>query len=209
MTIDPRSAAHWNTAYADGDTTRSWFQTHPTQSLKMLDAAGTTPGDSVIDAGGGASTLADALLHRGFHDITVLDLSQTGLRTAQHRLGTHAHRVQWIVADLLTWQPPRHYQVWHDRAVFHFLTTTEDRQRYLATMNAATTAHSIAVFGCFAPDGPRQCSGLATARYNAHDLAGILHADWTPVTDDHELHETPTAATQPMTWAVFRRRPNA
>jgi SAM-dependent methyltransferase len=200
------SAEHWNDVYSSGATTRSWFQVVPAFSLMMLDAAGTSDRDSVIDLGGGATTLTDALLDQGYADVTVLDISATALELAQERLGPQASRVKWVVADVLTWRPERHYQVWHDRAVFHFLTTHDARQRYVDAMNAATGTRSVAVFGCFAPDGPSSCSGLPTARYDTHALAAVLGADWTPVASDREEHITPTYAVQPFTWAAFRRQ---
>jgi trans-aconitate methyltransferase len=119
----------------------------------MLDAAGVTPSASVIDAGGGASTLADALLERGFADVTVLDVSSAGLKAARERLGPAAERVRWVVADLLDWRAERTYQVWHDRAVLHFLTAENDRRHYLDALHAATAANAVAVFGTFARTG--------------------------------------------------------
>lgn len=171
----------------------------------MLQLAGVSPADSVIDAGGGASTLVDALMERGFDDVTVLDISATGIQAAQRRLGPSAARVQWIVADLRDWRPSRTYQVWHDRAVLHFLTADADRQSYLDTLTASTAAGAAAIFATFAPDGPRQCSGLPVARYSAHDLAALLGDRWTSVADDREEHVTPAGAVQPFVWAVFRR----
>jgi trans-aconitate methyltransferase len=199
------AAHHWDRAYGEGERTRSWFESAPVGSLRMLQLAGVSPADSVIDAGGGASTLVDALLERGFDDVTVLDISATGIQAAQRRLGPSAGRVQWIVADLRDWRPSRTYQVWHDRAVLHFLTADADRQSYLDTLTASTAAGAAAIFATFAPDGPRQCSGLPVARYSAHDLAALLGDRWTSVVDDREEHVTPAGAVQPFVWAVFRR----
>jgi trans-aconitate methyltransferase len=199
------AAHHWDRAYGEGERTRSWFESAPVGSLRMLQLAGVSPADSVIDAGGGASTLVDALLERGFDDVTVLDISATGIQAAQRRLGPSAGRVQWIVADLRDWRPSRTYQVWHDRAVLHFLTADADRQSYLDTLTASTAAGAAAIFAAFAPDGPRQCSGLPVARYSAHDLAALLGDRWTSVVDDREEHVTPAGAVQPFVWAVFRR----
>jgi len=146
MTSEAASSAHWDRIYARGDTTRSWYQAEPVASLAMLDAAGVSPHDSVIDVGGGASTLVDELLRRGFADVSVLDISPAGLALARRRLGADAARVRWLVQDVLAWRPPRRYQVWHDRAVFHFLTTDDARRRYLRALHAATGAHALAVF---------------------------------------------------------------
>ena len=198
--------AHWDEAYAQGEATCSWFQQQPGMSLRMLDAAGVLAADSVIDVGGGASALAGALFGRGFGDITVLDVSAAGIWAAQQRLGAQAGQVQWLIADLLTWPASRRYRVWHDRAVFHFLTTAQDRRRYLWALDAATGPGAVAVFGCFAPDGPRQCSGLPVARYSAPDLAGQLGDQWTLIRQDREEHLTPTGVIQPFTWAALRKQ---
>jgi trans-aconitate methyltransferase len=198
-------AQHWDAAYAHGDTTRSWYQAEPMMSLRMLDAAGITPAAAVIDIGGGASTLADALLERGFLDVSVLDISAIALAQAQRRLGAAATRIDWIHADLFTWQPPHLYRAWHDRAVFHFLTTSRDRRQYLARLTEATSPGSVAVFGCFAPDGPEYCSGLPVARYSADDLADLLGDRWRPINHDRQVHVTPAGVTQPFTWGAFNR----
>ena len=197
---------HWDRAYAQGERTRSWFEQHPTASLRMLDAAGITPGDSLIDIGGGASPLVDALLSRGHQDLTVLDISATALRFAQQRLGEAKRGVVWIATDLLGWSPPRTYAVWHDRALFHFVTAELDKHRYLTTLQSATRTGSAAIFGCFAPDGPESCSGLAVTRHSAEDLAAALGEDWSLVATEREHHHTPAGGTQPFTWTAFLRR---
>jgi trans-aconitate methyltransferase len=199
------TAAHWDDAYAVGQTTRSWFQRQPVRSLAMLDAAGITPADSVLDVGGGVSPLAGALLDRGFRDVTVLDISATAVRLAWQRLGTRAAQVTWVVADLLSWQPERRYQVWHDRAVLHFMTTAADQQAYRRALDAATGPGAVAVIGCFAPDGPDHCSGLPVTRYGAAGLAAGLGGGWTLIARDHEEHVTPDQAIQPFTWAALRK----
>jgi hypothetical protein len=206
MERHPDLAAHWDGAYALGERSRSWFQPHPGLSLQMLDAAGVPAGDSLIDVGGGASPLAGALLGRGFRDVTVLDISATGMQYAQWRLGEKASQVRWIVADVLAWQPERRYQAWHDRAVFHFLTSSKTREQYQHTLRTATAAGAVAVFGCFAPGGPQYCSGLPVCRYAPDDLARELGSNWTLVAQAREDHPTPDAVIQPFTWAAFRRQ---
>jgi trans-aconitate methyltransferase len=201
------TASHWDDAYAAGETTRSWFQEYPGVSLTMFDLAGITPGASVIDVGGGASPLAGALLERGFRDVTVLDVSAAGMAYARERLGARAEQVRWLAADVRAWRPQRRYRVWHDRAVFHFLISAQDRQRYVRTLDSATEPGSVAVFGLFAPDGPQQCSGLPVARYSTADLADQLSDQWTLVSQDREEHRTPAGAIQPFTWAALRKRP--
>jgi len=203
--VDSGTAAHWDRAYGQGEDSRSWYQDRPVESLRMLDAAGVRPEHGVLDVGGGAARLVDALLHRGYADLSVLDVSATGLGYARARLGAAADRVRWLVADVREWRPDRRFHAWHDRAVFHFLTTADDRGRYLATLREATAPGSVAVFGCFAPDGPPSCSGLPVARYDPAGLADTLGPGWHLVTAEREEHTTPAARIQPFTWAAFRR----
>ncbi len=171
----------------------------------MFDTADVATDDSVIDIGGGASVLVDILVARRFGDITVLDISSVALDTAKARLGADAGQLSWLVTDLLAWRPVRAYAVWHDRAVFHFLTTCDSRERYKQTLRAATQAGAVAVFGCFALDGPESCSGLPVVRYDAAGLAEEFGAEWTLIAQEREEHRTPGDGIQPFTWVSFRR----
>jgi trans-aconitate methyltransferase len=206
MADQAQAVAHWDATYAHGDDTLSWFQTHPDMSLRMLGAAGVSAADAIIDVGGGASPLTMALLDLGFLDLTVLDVSAAGMQHARDRLGARADRVRWLTADVLHWQPPRHYKVWHDRAVHHFLTVEEHQIQYVHTLDAATTTGAIAVFGCFAPDGPQYCSGLPVARYSPAELARQIGAKWRLISQDREEHTTPAGTKQPFTWIALRRQ---
>jgi hypothetical protein len=206
MADQAEAAAHWDAAYAQGDDARSWFEKHPDMSLRMLDSAGVSAADALIDVGGGASPLTGALLDRGFRDLTVLDISAAGMRHARDRLGSRADQVHWLTADVLSWHPQRHYQAWHDRAVYHFLTIDEHRQQYLRTLDTATAPGAIAVCGCFAPDGPRRCSGLPVARYGPAQLARQIGAKWLLIGQDREEHITPAGSIQPFTWVALRRQ---
>jgi hypothetical protein len=201
-TLDP--AGHWDKVHAHGPSTRSWFQDRPLASLRMLDGAGVSAHDSLIDVGGGPSSLVDVLLDRGWMDLTVLDVSAAGLRTAQDRLGAAADRVQWLPTDLLTWEPHRRYAAWHDRALLHFFATSTDQDRYRDMLQAATTKGSVAVFGAFALDGPPSCSGLPVRRYSVEDLAAFVGQHWLLLAWEREEHHTPTGIIQPFTWASFR-----
>ncbi len=205
MAAEPGWAARWDEAYAQGDTTCSWFQVAPEMSLRMLDAAGVAPADSVIDVGGGASTLAGALIERGFGDVTVLDISAAAIEHARRRLGPRAGQVHWLAADIRSWRPARRYAAWHDRAVFHFLTAEPDRQDYRRALAAGTAPGAVAVVGCFAPDSPQQCSGLPVARYGPADFAAELGPGWELVAQDREEHITPVGLAQPFTWVALRR----
>jgi hypothetical protein len=203
-------AEHWDQVYGHGDTTRSWFQAQAGWSLRMLDRAGIGPADSVIDVGGGSSPLAAALLARGHSDITVLDVSVVGMRAAQQRLGAAAQRVQWLVGDVRTWRPPRRYVIWHDRALFHFMTSDQDREAYLRALESATSPEgAICIFATFAPDGPPRCSGLPVVRYGVAELAAALGPSWRMIDGGRESHRTPSGAIQPFTRAAFRRQPSS
>jgi SAM-dependent methyltransferase len=198
-------AAHWDLAYGQGLETRSWFQAEAAQSLRLIDRAAAARDRAVIDVGGGASSLVDDLLARGYSDVTVLDVSRAALDLARARLGEAASTVTWLCQDLVSWVPQRVYALWRDRAVFHFLTDPGDRAHYLRALEGATAAGSCAVLGCFAPDGPDHCSGLPVARYNAEGLRACLGPAWMCVGSDREEHHTPGGGMQPFTWVVLRQ----
>jgi|GEM_PF-788405 len=167
MADQAKAAVHWDAAYAQGDDTRSWYEEHPAMSLRMLSSAGISAADALIDVGGGASPLTGALLDRGFGDLTVLDISAAGMQHARDRLGPRADQVHWLTADVLSWHPPRHYQAWHDRAVYHFLTTDEHRQQYLHTWTRRQTrapSPSSAASPRTGRSAARACQWPATAR---------------------------------------------
>jgi trans-aconitate methyltransferase len=199
------SAEHWNDAYAHGDLSRSWYQDQATASLNMLDRSSVTCQDSIIDVGGGASRLVDALLARGHGDVTVLDISETALQSARQRLGPAATQVNWLTVDLLAWRPERTYRIWHDRAVLHFLTDDDARQRYLRALRDVVETGGVAVIATFASDGPDHCSGLPVARYSPAELVAVLGSTWQPIADMREEHTTPGGTVQPFTWTAFRR----
>ena len=207
MADQAQAAAHWDVAWARGDDTQSWSEKYPGMSLRMLDAAEGSAADALIVVGGGASLLTRTLLDRGFRDLTILDISVAGMQYARDRLGSRAGQVHWVTADVLSWHPQRRYQAWHDRAAYHFLTTDEDRQRYLHTLDAATVPGAIAVFGCFAPDGPQHCSGLPVARYSPTQLARQIGTKWLLINQEREEHTTPAGTIQPFTWVALRRQP--
>jgi hypothetical protein len=200
------SAAHWDAAYLSGENTQSWYENYPGMSIRMLESAEVTLADSVIDVGGGASPLAEALLDRGFQDLTVLDISASGLQVARARLGHRSEQIHWLSSDILSWQPQRQYGVWHDRAVFHFLTVDGDRAQYIHILDIATAPGAVAVFGAFAEDGPMRCSGLPVARYSATELAREVGRKWTLIRGDRELHVTPAGAVQPFSWVALRKQ---
>lgn len=197
---------HWNTAYAKGAETRSWFQPEATESLEFLAKAGASPPEAVIDVGGGASVLVDDLLARGYADLTVLDLSDEGMAIARARLGAAGAAVTWIVADLLAWTPPRRYDGWHDRAVLHFLTTDEERHRYAEVAATAVGPGGWIAIGGFAPDGPTSCSGLPVRGASSDELADLMADAFAPITTGRVVHTTPSGTDQAFAWLVARRR---
>jgi len=200
------TAAHWDSAYAQGERTRSWYQSRADMSLQLFDELGVEPRHSVVDVGGGASPLVDELLARGHRRLAVLDVSERGIRIARERLGDAADIVEWVIADVLDWRPARPFDVWHDRAAFHFLADPDDRERYRHVLAAATARDAVAVLATFAPDGPTICSGLPVVRWDARSLAAELGAGWELVSQAHVPHTTPAGAVQPFTWTAFRRR---
>ena len=199
--VGEMTAEHWDRVYGSkaADET-SWFQADPATSLRLLSEHAPPPA-SVIDVGAGTSVLADRLLDGGWSDVTILDVSAEALAVVRERLG---NRVRTLVADLLTWTPTRTFDAWHDRAVFHFLTDPTDRDRYVSAAIAALSPGGVMVIGTFAPDGPEQCSGLPTARYDVGELADVF-AGFRLEHSEREEHVTPWATVQPFTWAVLRR----
>lgn len=201
------TADHWNHRYAATDVEQvSWFESEATVSLAMIDAVGVTPEVSVVDVGGGASPLVDGLLARGFTDVTVVDVSAVALDAAKRRLGAAAADVTWVRADVSGWSPQRRFGLWHDRAVFHFLTEPDDRRRYVATIRRALAPGAAVVVGTFAADGPDHCSGLPVVGYDAEALVATL-ADGAPlqlVAARRQLHRTPAGTEQPFIWIAGR-----
>jgi trans-aconitate methyltransferase len=167
----------------------------------MIQTLGIDHMTPVIDVGGGASSLPDRLVAQGFSDVSVLDLSETALKEGRRRLGT-ATAVTWLHEDILTWRPARRFGLWHDRAVFHFLTDDGDRSNYLATISEALEPGSGIVMATFADDGPEHCSGLRVSRYSVEALLGVLGGRVTLVDARRELHTTPGGAVQPFTWVA-------
>lgn len=199
-------AAHWDAAYERGPDRVSWAQDHAAPSLALIEDLGVPVDAAVIDVGGGASPLAGDLLDRGFNDVTVLDLSRRALDLARERLGARGTHVTWTQADLRAWSPERTYDLWHDRAVLHFLTEDEDRERYAATVARAVAPGGHAIIAGFAPDGPERCSGLPVRRASGEDLAALLGDAFTPVGVRREEHTTPSGNVQLFAWLVARRR---
>ena len=162
---------HWENVYRNKQPDEvSWFQQHPEKSLEIIREARVGLNDSVIDVGGGASGLVDRLLAAGYSDLSVMDIAGTALQHSKSRLGPAAARVSWIESDVLQFEPSRPYALWHDRAVFHFLTRESDRRNYLHVLQKALLPGGQVIIATFAPDGPEKCSGLVVERYDADKL---------------------------------------
>ena len=198
--------AHWDSVYTTkGETEVSWFQERPTPSLELLELVGAQPDSAIIDIGGGASRLVDSLLERGFQNITVLDLSATALAAARARLGDQGSKVKWIAADATEWTPTELYDVWHDRAAFHFLTRESEQMAYIERLKRALRRGGHVIIGTFAFDGPEKCSGLPVARHNSESIAELLGPAFTLVDSRRHEHATPWQAVQKFQFSTFRR----
>lgn len=197
---------HWDNVYATkAETAVSWFQLHSARSLELIGSASPDGRAAVIDVGGGASTLVDDLLARGFADVTVLDIAEPALERAKARLGKNADKARWIVADITRWTPARTWDIWHDRAVFHFLTDRASQDAYVAALTAATRPGATVVISTFALDGPEKCSGLPVQRYSPETLAFRLGAAFVLADHANETHKTPWGSEQRFSYAVLKR----
>lgn len=197
---------HWDEVYrSKGSTQVSWYRPRLDRSLALLERAQVSPNARVLDVGGGAATLVDELLARGATDVTVLDLSAVALAAAQQRLGASAARVRWLQGDVLTAElPAQGYDVWHDRAVFHFFTEAAAQARYVAQLRRALAPGGLVVVAAFAEDGPSRCSGLPVQRHSPSSLAAALGEGFLLLEHGREEHRTPGGATQPFVNAAFR-----
>lgn len=197
---------HWNHIYQTrAPHELSWFQSRPTVSLRLVEATGVAKDDPILDAGGGASVLVDCLLDAGFTRVAVLDISAAALQYARQRLGERAHRVEWFEADVTEFQPPHPFRLWHDRAVFHFLTDSEDRRKYVQTLERSLLPGGHVIVATFALDGPPKCSGLPVMRYDGAALCAELGPGFRLVQQLGETHVTPWRTEQKFSYFHFLR----
>jgi 2-polyprenyl-3-methyl-5-hydroxy-6-metoxy-1,4-benzoquinol methylase len=203
---------HWQDTYLRRPHEEvSWFQQHPTTSVRLIRQYAKGPHSPVLDVGAGASRLADDLIDAGCQDITLLDISAAALDAVAQRLRDHQHsdqqtRVDYHALDVLRWEPDRTYDIWHDRAVFHFLTNPADRSAYATLVQRSLNPGGALILATFAPDGPTQCSGLPTERYTAGQLAALF-PPYVLTHHEREEHATPSGTVQPFTWVVLRPIP--
>lgn len=195
---------HWQKVYATKQPDEvSWTQEVPETSLAFIHSFGVNKNAAIIDIGGGDSKLVDYLLNEGFEDITVLDISAHALKRAQARLGENAQKVKWIVADITTFVPDRKYDVWHDRATFHFLTTEEQVATYLSIAQRAVQGYLV--IGTFSEEGPEKCSGLHVKQYNEASLQEQLRKGFEKIKCVTEDHKTPFNTIQNFLFCSFKR----
>jgi 2-polyprenyl-3-methyl-5-hydroxy-6-metoxy-1,4-benzoquinol methylase len=201
-----QSKTHWEKIYAaKADTAVSWYQEHAVCSMKLLHASGVAKSAAIIDVGGGASTLVDDMLAEGYTNITVLDLSAAALARARQRLGARAGEVQWLEADVTAADlPSQRYDVWHDRAVFHFLTEPSQRQAYIEQVFRSVKPGGHVIVSTFAEDGPDRCSGLPVMRYTADQLHAQFGAAFSLVSHVKESHRTPSGNVQQFVYCYCR-----
>lgn len=198
---------HWNRVYqTKSPDSVSWYQSRPEISLALIAASGVGKDAGIIDVGGGTSVLVDNLLDLGYKNLAVLDLSGLALNASRSRLGARAAAVEWFEADVASFEPPRRYALWHDRAAFHFLTDAGDRLRYVATLRMALQPQGTVIIATFAPDGPPKCSGLDVVRYDEKSITAELGAEFRLQEVRRETHLTPWQAEQRFNYFRFQRQ---
>ena len=202
------SEEHWESVYSQKDATEvSWYQAHLEKSLAMIASCRLPLAAPIVDIGGGASTLVDDLLDAGYTKLTVIDLAKAALEQAKARLASRAASVTWLAgnatAPLLD---PCSVSLWHDRAVFHFLTDEKDRRAYVEQVARCVERGGYVLVGTFAENGPERCSGLPVARYSPRELASIFEPDFESVAEDREVHQTPWGSEQKFSYSLCRRR---
>ncbi len=198
--------AHWENVYATKQPDQvSWYREHLKNSLEMIFETGVGKNAAIIDVGGGSSTLVDDLLENGFTDISVLDISAKAIENSKNRLGTRAKQVEWIEADITDADLPKnHYDVWHDRAVFHFLTDENDRKKYVELVMSSLKIGGHIIVASFGLDGPIKCSGLDVVRYSPNAMHNEFGRNFELVKSVREIHETPFETTQEFIYCYCR-----
>jgi SAM-dependent methyltransferase len=198
--------SHWESIYgAKNPEQMTWHQATPALSLDMIAAAAQPYTAAILDVGGGASTLVDHLLDQGYLDVTVLDIAANALAAAEARLGPRAEDVTWLEGDILDMPLPRQYDVWHDRAVFHFLTAEADQAQYIAVMRSALKVNGHLILATFAPDGPERCANLDAVRYAPEELCALVGGGFHLVRSELHTHVTPWGSHQEFVFCHFHR----
>lgn len=202
--MDMDNRKHWENVYSTKQPNEvSWTQEIPTTSLEFIDSFGVSKKAKIIDIGGGDSKLVDYLLEKGFENITVLDISSASLDKAKTRLGKKAQKINWIVSDITEFNPKEKYDVWHDRATFHFLTTSDQINKYMAIARSSISGYMT--IGTFSTNGPEKCSGLPIKQYNELSLTSELKQGFEKIKCINEEHITPFNTKQDFLFCSFKR----
>jgi len=197
---------HWERVYQEKDLTHlSWYQDRPDLSISFISRAGVDTDSRILDVGAGTSSLVDHLLLAGFPHLGVLDVSPTAVDITRRRLGHRARSVEWFVADVTEFAPPHPWDVWHDRAVLHFLTEDDDRSKYRRSMESSVAEHGAVVLSTFGPEGPLRCSGLNVRRYDVHEMCDWIGPDFSLAHHEMVDHATPERGVQQFLACLFLR----
>lgn len=198
---------HWENLYRITDTsTKSWYQSVPETSLSFFEKNSIPPSARIIDVGGGDTFLVDHLLHLGYQNITVLDISATAIEKTKKRLGENAEKADWIVEDIAAFRPDKLYDVWHDRATFHFLTQKEEIDHYIRTATRFVRPGGRMMIGTFSTDGPEKCSGIPIRQYTAQSLSELFSPAFEKIGCEYQNHRTPGGSLQNFVFCSFRRK---
>ena len=197
---------HWEQVYSEKESTEvSWYQQHPERSLDLIKATGLDVSAAIIDIGGGASKLADFILDTGYNNLSVLDISHAAIEHARFRLGDRAEKITWLKQDITEFTSEVTYDIWHDRAVFHFLTDADDQASYVRAMSRALKLGAKAIIATFDLNGPEKCSGLDVVRYSAETMSDVLGDAFQLIETSTEKHITPSGSSQNFVYCCFTR----
>lgn len=197
---------HWETIYKTKKLDEvSWYQPIPQPSLKYIESFGLAKSARIIDVGGGDSFLVDNLLKQGYTNITILDISEKALQRAKQRLGEDANKITWIVSDILDFKPPNKYDLWHDRAALHFLTSENEIKKYIQTLEDAIEDDGKVIIGAFSEDGPTKCSGINIKQYSIENLKEIFSDNFSFIEGEYIDHQTPSGSIQNFTFCKFQK----
>ena len=197
---------HWEKIYSTKEIDGvSWYQETPTTSLNIIDSLKLNLNTSIIDIGAGKSFLADNLLDLGYNDITILDISKNALNEVTRRVGKKNHKIKCIESNVIDLSSGQKYDVWHDRAVFHFITNNQEREKYLDLLNSSLNKDGCLIIGTFSEDGPLKCSGLEVQRYSIKDLRELLKPNFKFIDGFKEIHDTPFNTSQSFTFCTFKK----
>lgn len=198
---------HWEQIYQDKSPLEvSWYQSEPSLSLKLIENCSLKEDDSVIDVGGGASLLVDRLCEKGYKNLSVLDISANALKHAKGRLANQHCAVEWVTADITAFSSPQQFSLWHDRAVFHFLTDASDRKKYIDNLSASLKSGGYLILAAFSFDGPDMCSGLTIVQYDREKLTKEIGNQFKFVNEENETHITPAGSNQIFTYYRFQKK---